>query len=112
MPKPLTPDEPLPVAYYLWLATIERDVRVRDLTADEVAGLIAALRSDGDAELLRDIRAALAPFGNTELIEQILPDEDDEEWAKFRLLIGDYRRAHAALTRVDARLATKGGQDD
>jgi hypothetical protein len=39
---------PLPVEYYLWLASIEPDVRVRDLTAGEVAGLIAALRAGGE----------------------------------------------------------------
>jgi len=39
--------------------------------------------------------AALSPFA--ECCDQIGEDESDEEWAKFRLLIGDYRRASAAL---------------
>lgn len=41
---------PLPVEYYLWLATIERDVRVRDLTASEVASLLTALKPEAVAE--------------------------------------------------------------
>ena len=42
------------------------------------------------------LRGALRPFA--ECCEQISDDEDDEEWAKFRLLIKDYRRARAALS--------------
>jgi len=38
---------------------------------------------------------ALKPFADC--IEQIVDDEDDEEWAKFRLLIKDYRRAAQAI---------------
>jgi hypothetical protein len=30
-------------------------------------------------------------------MEWIADDESDEEWAKFRLLVKDYRRARAAL---------------
>jgi hypothetical protein len=30
-------------------------------------------------------------------VDQISETESDEEWAKFRLLIGDYRRAARAL---------------
>lgn len=41
------------------------------------------------------LRAALKPFADC--VDQIGPDESDQEWAKFRLLIGDYRRAAAAL---------------
>jgi hypothetical protein len=53
---------PLPVAYYLWLATIEPDVRVRDLTADEAAGLVEALRTPVEAvpdDVERGIRIAI-----------------------------------------------------
>lgn len=41
---------------------------------------------------------ALKPFADC--VEQIDPAESDEEWAKFRLLIGDYRRAAIALARA------------
>lgn len=41
---------------------------------------------------------ALRPFANC--VEQIDPSEPDGEWAKFRLLIGDYRRAAKALENV------------
>lgn len=43
----------------------------------------------------QDLRSALLPFANC--CEQISDDEPDEEWAKFRLTVGDYRRAKAAL---------------
>lgn len=41
------------------------------------------------------LREALEPFA--ECCDQIRDDEDDEEWAKFRLIIKDYRRARTAL---------------
>ncbi len=41
------------------------------------------------------LREALKPFADC--CEWIDDSESDEEWAKFRLLIGDYRRARAAL---------------
>lgn len=41
------------------------------------------------------LREALTPFA--ECCEQISEDEDGEEWAKFRLLIKDYRLARTAL---------------
>lgn len=34
----------VPIAFYEWLATVERDVRVHDLTPYEIVGLAAALR--------------------------------------------------------------------
>lgn len=41
---------------------------------------------------------ALQPFA--ECCDQIAPEEDDEEWAKFRLVIYEYRRARAALIKA------------
>ena len=41
---------------------------------------------------------ALEPFAAC--MEYIASDEDDEEWAKFRLLVKDYRRADAILSKV------------
>lgn len=46
------------------------------------------------AEIAR-LRDALEPFADC--CESIEPNEDDEEWAKFRLLIGNYRRARKAM---------------
>lgn len=40
----------LPTEYARWLSSIEVDVRVHDLTADEVARLIAALIEGADHE--------------------------------------------------------------
>lgn len=78
-------------------------------TADGHTGMIAseirerfAALSDRDV-VLEEARAALEPFGNPDLLMQIA-DDDDEEWAKFRLLCSDYRRAGRALTRIDAAL--------
>lgn len=46
--------------------------------------------------LLREAREALEPFGNPDILMQIA-DDDGDEWAKFRLLVSDYRRAGRAL---------------
>lgn len=43
----------------------------------------------------RELREALKPFADC--CWQIRADESDEEWAKFRLLIKNYRRARQAL---------------
>lgn len=44
---------------------------------------------------LAELEEALEPFAKC--CEQISDDESEEEWAKFRLIIKDYRRARAAL---------------
>ncbi|MCH2239315.1 MAG: hypothetical protein MK060_15655 [Blastomonas sp.] len=51
---------------------------------------------DVHAEEVERLRAALKPFADC--CDQIADDEDDEEWAKFRLLIKDYRAARNAFT--------------
>ena len=58
--------------------------------ADEAADRIASLE-----QRVRVLTEAARPFA--ECCDQIDDEEDDEEWAKFRLLIKDYRRARAAL---------------
>ena len=59
---------------------------------------LAAIRAMlGGVEPVAD---ALRPFA--ECVEQVSAEESDEEWAKFRLLIGDYRRAAKALYSLDA----------
>lgn len=68
---------------------------------------ITALRErvaklEGEVSILKQ---ALHPFAKC-CEEWIEDSEDDEEWAKFRLLIGDYRRAFNALS--DSPPATDG----
>jgi hypothetical protein len=45
-------------------------------------------------ERIERLREALQPFANC--AEQ-LEGEDDDEWAKFRLIVSDYRKAKTAL---------------
>ena len=45
------------------------------------------------------LREALKPFADC--CEEINDSESDEEWAKFRLLIKDYRRAQDAVKDID-----------
>lgn len=47
------------------------------------------------ADKIERLRSALKPFADC--CEQINADEDDEEWAKFRLLIKNYRHARDAM---------------
>jgi len=66
------------------------------LTSDprniNAAQLTAATRRAEQAErMLAEAVEALQPFA--ECVEQISADESGEDWAKFRLLIKDYRRA-------------------
>jgi predicted Zn-ribbon and HTH transcriptional regulator len=59
------------------------------------------------------LREALRPFADC--VEQIKATESDDEWAKFRLLIKDYRRAAKAVGLTlpgFARCATCGGEFD
>lgn len=59
-------------------------------------------------EALRVAKLALHPFA--ECCDQIDEAEDDNEWAKFRLIISDYRAANKALAAIDA-LPTVPAQD-
>lgn len=47
------------------------------------------------AEMIGRLRAALQPFADC--CEYIKKSEDDDEWAKFRLVIKNYRDAREAL---------------
>ena len=49
----------------------------------------------GMATRIEKLTDALKPF--VECAEKIDDDEDDEEWAKFRLLVKHYREARDAL---------------
>jgi predicted Zn-ribbon and HTH transcriptional regulator len=85
------------------VATVDRIV--------EAANLIKRLASIGSGA--GDVREALRPFA--ECVSQIKATEDDEEWAKFRLLVKDYRRAARALGITlpgFIRCATCGGEFD
>jgi hypothetical protein len=57
-------------------------------------------------DLMKAAIDALRPFAAC--CEQIDPNEDGEEWAKFRLLIGDYRRAASALAALEKAQAGEG----
>ena len=62
---------------------------------------------------IEELEEALQPFAKC--VEQIKATEDDEEWAKFRLLIKDYRRAARAVGLTlpgFARCTTCGGEFD
>ncbi len=70
-----------------------------DLATRAEAGEDAAVLLDALAALEAEnerLRLAIKPFADC--CDQIRADEDDEEWAKFRLLIKHYRAALAALT--------------
>lgn len=59
----------------------------------------AATALAAQAEEIERLRGALKPFADC--CDQIDDSEDDEEWAKFRLLIKDYRAAKSALGARD-----------
>jgi hypothetical protein len=73
---------------------------IRELV-DEVAAAMQSQLTAAQALIeqqrqeIERLRVALKPFA--QCVEQINASESDEEWAKFRLLIKDYRRAQAAL---------------
>ncbi|NTG00045.1 hypothetical protein G6L30_07915 [Agrobacterium rhizogenes] len=55
-------------------------------------------RSDSLKALCDEMAKALEPFA--ECCQYIEDTDDDEEWAKFRLIVSDYRRAKAALSKA------------
>lgn len=76
-------------------------VVIKCLTKQKAAELLAEHNRKIELEELKvlnaELVAALTPFANCNVhIDQA---EDDEEWAKFRLLIKDYRRAAAAVAK-------------
>lgn len=76
--------------------TGDSGVAVIDEGATDALLAEAADRIQSDAKIIEELRVALKPFADC-AADWISDDEDDEEWAKFRLLIKDYRRARAAL---------------
>ena len=64
--------------------------------SNAILALARRIEASGSAEArVKELEAALSPFADC--MECISDDEDDEEWAKFRLLVKDYRRARKAL---------------
>jgi len=53
-------------------------------------------RSDSLKALCDEMAKALEPFADC--CQYIEDTDDDEEWAKFRLIVSDYRRAKAAVS--------------
>ena len=100
--KPKTPEE----------AWADADEQARDVMRAGVAAVIRTQLDELRAENER-LKEALEPFAKC--VEQIDDREDDEEWAKFRLLIKDYRRANRAFSGARngfVRCKTCGGEFD
>jgi hypothetical protein len=66
--------------------------RHREQSTAPLEAQIAVLEAQCEA-----LAGALEPFADC--CQYISDDEDDEEWAKFRLIISDYRRARAAFAQ-------------
>ena len=62
--------------------------------------ILARMKEAGRQAGLREAAEALKPFADC--MEYIADDEDDDEWAKFRLEIKDYRRARRILDAITA----------
>lgn len=63
-----------------------------------IRNLAKAAIEASHAQYVPELVEALQPFANC--CEEIGKEESSQEWAKFRLLIGDYRRAHQALANL------------
>ena len=77
------------------------DMKIMPFDVDTYLSLPQAVRAhitEQAAEIER-LRMALKTFADC--CDQIDASEDDEAWAKFRPLIGDYRRARAALSKSE-----------
>lgn len=54
---------------------------------------------DATLPLVERMLRALEPFA--QCVDQVAADESDDEWAKFRLLVGNYRDAANATRPLD-----------
>jgi hypothetical protein len=72
----------------------------RYLRVSDGKALIPTLPRDLRAAIdtIEDLVAALRPFADC--MEYIGDEEDDDEWAKFRLVIKNYRDAAKALAKA------------
>lgn len=75
--------------------TDDLKARLRDADRNSQQRVLGSRIFGEAADRIEALEAALRPFADC--CEYIAADEDDEEWAKFRFLIKDYRRARAAL---------------
>lgn len=62
------------------------------------------MADEADTTISDEMKRAIAPF--VACMEYIAGDESDEEWAKFRLLVKDYRRlaSLSGMTTEEARV--------
>jgi len=67
-----------------------------------------AMPITAQADEITRLRAALKPFADC--CEYISDDEDNDEWAKFRLIIKNYRDARAALKAAQEVKAIESGE--
>lgn len=65
-----------------------------EICIEEIDEILAALHSTSEGRV-EQMREALKPFADC--CEFIDENEDDDEWAKFRLVIKNYRDARDAL---------------
>jgi hypothetical protein len=86
-------------------ATIRRLIPHRKSNQEGKEDRLAALLDEAGSALVQCLWA-LKPFADC--IEQIKDEEDDEEWAKFRLLIKDYRLAAETFKKFDPRTTIPG----
>ena len=85
-------EEPLPIEYYIWLASIEPDVRARDLTAEEISRLRKALRqSSSTGEVTPEWQR---PFQSDEPVRSNIERDPDAP-------VGIYGAVGMALFRAD-----------
>lgn len=94
----------LTIKYYAWLSSIEDDVRVRDLTEDEIAGLVAATRPAPDKTVSVETLAAVV-----EALERIVEQSRvgkagttplKSKWVHYPAIL--YHEACAALQSLNS----------
>ena len=82
-----------------WIAKVDYDDVDPD-EAEDIAKVIVAAPSM--IQIIKLAKEALKPFADC--CEYINSNESDEEWAKFRLIISDYRRAKVTLDLLESIL--------
>jgi hypothetical protein len=69
-------------------------------TITELLKLVRPIADGGFKEIIEALKPFAGCVYSEEHGQQINPEEDDEEWAKFRLLVKDYRRAFALFQKL------------
>ncbi|WP_420140183.1 hypothetical protein [Sphingomonas sp.] len=88
------------------MAALDEEMGLPDCTPEEAVEAVAAVRTNVKPELVEALEA-MKPFADC-ASEYIAADEDDEEWAKFRLIVKDWRRLEAAYSALSAHRPSKG----